>query len=463
MLTKTITDIVLKILRYTLIFFLVANTACTADTIEGPPNGQGDRCPVLNRAQIPTLSIDALLDTVQKQTLRYFWDFAEPNSGMARERNTSGHLVTSGGTGFGIMAMIAGIERGFLNRNEVLQRLLQMANFLKDADRFHGAWPHWIDGRTGRTIAFSPMDDGGDLVETAFLLQGLITAKEYFDGQDPNEILLRNIITKLWEEVNWQWYTRGQNVLYWHWSPNHLFAMNMPIRGWHEALIVYVLAASSPTYPIEPEVYHQGWARSGNMKNGRFFYNIQLPLGPDFGGPLFFAHYSFLGLDPRGLHDQYANYWEQNTNHSLINYQYAVANPRGFCHYNDSIWGITASDDPEVGYQAHAPHNISGIDNGTITPTAALSSMPYTPQESIRAMTTFYYYMHHNLWGEYGFKDAFNFEHRWFANSYLAIDQGPIVVMIENYRTGLLWDTFMKNEHVHHGLEKLGFYYKLLK
>jgi len=430
------------------------------DSIEPPPdNNQNNRCPRLNRAPIATLTDEALLDTVQWQTLRYFWDFAEPNSGMARERNTSGHLVTTGGTGFGIMALIAGAERGFLQRQEVLQRVTKISNFLKDADRFYGVWPHWIDGRTGRTIAFSAMDDGGDLVETAFLLQGLLTAKEYFDGQHPDEIGLRSLITTMWEEVNWQWYTRGQNVLYWHWSPNHLFAMNMPIRGWHEGLIVYVLAASSPTFPIAPEVYHQGWAKGGAMKNGRFFYNIQLPLGPDFGGPLFFAHYSFLGLDPRGLSDQYANYWEQNRRHSLINYQYCIANPKEFCHYNDSIWGITASDDPEVGYQAHAPFDISGKDNGTITPTAALSSMPYTPEESLKALKTFYYYMHNDLWGEYGFKDAFNFEHRWFADSYLAIDQGPIVVMIENHRSGLLWDTFMKNEHVHSGLVRLGFEY----
>lgn len=450
-----------KISIVIIVFYLFA----CSDTIEPPPgnngnqNGDDDHCPPLTRVIEEDIPVDELLDIVQAQTIRYFWDFAEPNSGMARERNTSGNLVTSGGTGFGIMALIAGAERGFLAHDEVLDRVLQIGNFLLHAERFHGAWSHWINGTNGQAIPFSEKDNGGDLVETAFLVQGLLAAREYFDADSPKEIELRALVDQLWHGVDWQWYTRGQNTLYWHWSPDYNFEMNMQIRGWHEALIVYILAAASPTFPIEPEVYHQGWAQNGNIRNGRYFYNIHLPLGPDFGGPLFFAHYSFLGLDPRGLTDQYANYWEQNRNHSLINHHYAKANPYDFCHYSDSLWGITASDDPEKGYQAHAPHNISGTDNGTLTPTAALSSMPYTPNESIKALQTFYYYLYDDLWGEYGFKDAFNFDHNWFADSYLAIDQGPIVVMIENYRSGLLWDVFMKNVEVQAGLEKLGFSY----
>ncbi len=419
-----------------------------------------DDCPELVRVIEEELPIDALLDLVQEQTLKYFWDFAEPNSGMARERNTSGNLVTSGGTGFGIMAMIAGAERGFIDREDLLERMLKMTNFLKDADRFHGAWPHWMDGTTGNTIPFSAKDDGGDLVETAFLVQGLIAAREYFDRSTPLEDSLRTLVDTLWFGVDWQWYTQGQNALYWHWSPDYDFEMNMQIRGWNEALIVYVLAAASPTYPISPEVYHQGWARNGDMVNGGYYYDIQLPLGIPFGGPLFFAHYSFLGLDPRGLNDQYADYWEQNRRHTLINYRYCAANPGNHCNYSDSLWGLTASDDPIVGYQAHAPFGYGGVDNGTITPTAPLGSMPYTPEESIKALRTFYYYLYNDLWGPYGFKDAFNFNENWFANSYIAIDQGPIVVMIENYRTALLWDTFMQNEYVNQGLEKLGFYYE---
>ncbi len=445
-----------------LYLFLILLVVSCKDDKETPGNGNqtpNDRCPELVRVVEQDLSEDELLDLVQMQTLKYFWDFAEPVSGMARERNTSGNLITTGGTGFGIMAMIAGVERGFLQREEVLERVLKICDFLENADRYHGAWAHWYNGTTGRTIPFSAKDDGGDLVETAFLVQGLIAAREYFDRDTPLEDSLRNFVDTLWYGINWQHYTQGQNVLFWHWSPNFGFEMNMRISGWNEALMVYILAAASPTYPVSADVYHQGWARNGDMVNGNHYYYMPLPLGYHFGGPLFFAHYSFLGLDPRGLHDQYADYWLQNRNHTLINRQYCIVNPGNHCHYSDSIWGLTASDDP-FGYRAHAPFNYGGTDNGTITPTAALSSMPYTPEESMSALRTFYYYLYDDLWGPYGFKDAFNFDERWFASSYLAIDQGPIVVMIENHRSALLWEVFMKNEDVLAGLELLGFYYE---
>jgi hypothetical protein len=265
---------------------------------------------------------------------------------------------------------------------------------------------------------------------------------------------LRSDINTLWQEVDWAWFRRGgENKLYWHWSPDYGWDMNMPVTGWNEALIVYVLAAMSPTSSIPKEVYDEGWARSGAMRNGATYYGRPLPLGPDVGGPLFFSHYSFLGLNPIGLQDQYANYEQQVKAHSLINYQYCIANPKGFVGYSDSCWGLTASDDNKVGYLAHEPQN----DNGVIAPTAALSSMPYTPAESIKAMEFFYYKLGDKLWKEYGFVDAFNLTDGWFADSFLAIDQGPIIIMIENYRTGLLWNLFMSAPEVKPGLTKLGF------
>jgi len=401
-----------------------------------------------------------LLDSVQRQTLDYFWSFGHPTSGMARERNTSGDVVTTGGTGFGVMAMIAGANRKFLNRDEVAKRLLTMCRFLKSADRYHGAWPHWMDGRTGKVKPFSTNDNGADLVETAFLMQGLLSAEMYFNQDNETENELRTLVDELWRGIEWDWFTRdGKKVLYWHWSPNKGWIMNMPIHGWNEALIIYVLAASSPTHPITADVYHEGWALNGGIQNGASYFGFKLPLGAHYGGPMFFAHYSFLGLDPRNLKDKYANYWEQNVNHAMINWTYAVKNPKGFESYSDSVWGLTASDDPEVGYQAHAPYDISGADNGTITPTAAVASLPYVPEQSLKALHYFYEDLHGRLWGVYGFKDAFNPKKNWVANSFLAIDQGPIVVMIENYRTGLLWDTFMKHPDIQNGLNKLGFTY----
>lgn len=403
---------------------------------------------------------EALLDTVQMQTFKFFWDHAHPSSGMARDRNDASY-VTTGGSGFGVMSILAAIERKFITHEEGLNRIIKIVNFLETADRFHGVWPHWLNGNTGKIIPFSQYDNGGDLVETAFMIQGLLTAQGYFNGDDAAETDLRNRIQVLWEGVEWDWYRRGgQNVLYWHWSPNYGWHINMKVTGWNEALIVYVLAAASPTHTIPPEVYHQGWARNGSIKNGNVFEGFELPLGWDYGGPLFFAHYSFLGLNPHGLSDQYADYMVQNTNHSLINFSYCVRNPQGFSGFSENSWGLTASDSPPpIYYSAHSPTN----NNGTISPTAALSSIVYTPFQSMNAMRYFYHDMGDKLWGTFGFIDAFNISENWFATSFLAIDQGPIIVMIENYRTGLLWNNFMKNTEVQQGLTKLGFTYKTSK
>lgn len=395
-----------------------------------------------------------LLSVVQKQTFQYFWD--EHVNGMARERKGSAY-VTSGGTGFGIMALIVGMERNFVTQAEGLDRMNQIVTFLENADRFHGAWPHWMHSN-GNVWPFSTNDNGGDLVETAFLVEGLITFRQYLVTHSiADEHNLVNRINTLWEGVEWDWYRKetDEDVLYWHWSPSVNWTMNLPIRGWNECLITYVLAASAPDENTIPQsVYDNGWARNGGMLNGNTYEGITLPLGQAYGGPLFFSHYSFLGLDPRNLSDPYANYWTQNVNHSRINYKYCVRNPKNFVGYSEDCWGLTASDNHQ-GYSAHHPNN----DLGVITPTAALSSFPYTPTESMKALKFFYYTLGDRLWGEYGFYDAFNITQGWTASSYLAIDQGPIIVMIENYRTGLLWDLFMSAPEVQAGLNKLNFSY----
>jgi len=397
---------------------------------------------------------DELLDMLQAYTFRYFWEFAHPHSGLIRERS-NGHnpdLVTIGGSGFGVMAILVGIERGLITRRQGLERLRNMVDFLATADRFKGAWPHWMDGRTGKVIPFSELDDGGDIVETAFMIQGLLTARQYFHLDTPEEDSLRTAITQLWEAVDWNWYRKlVEKVIYWHWSPNHGFAINLPVRGYNEALIVYLLAIASPTHAVPPSLYRDGWA-GGNYVNGNTYYGYQLEVGPPKGGPLFFAHYSFLGFDPRYHRDAYTHYFRHNRYHSLVNRAHCMDNPHGFAGYSAVSWGLTASDDP-FGYAAHHPNN----DNGTISPTAALSSMPYTPEESLAALRHFYRELGPRLWGEMGFYDAFNLSQNWFAPSYLAIDQGPILLMTENYRSGLLWQYFMKNPEIPPAMEAVGF------
>jgi hypothetical protein len=403
------------------------------------------------------LTDDQLLDLVQKQTFRYFWDFGHPVSGMARERSNKSfdygdEVVTTGGTGFGIMATIVAAERKFITREQAAARTKKIVDFLWKADMFHGAFPHWLNGETGKVIRFSPKDDGADIVETSFLFQGLLTARQYYTADNPTESDIRNKILWMWEGIEWNWFTQNQNELYWHWSPNNGWSMNHAIKGWNECLITYVLAASSPSSSISKRVYDNGWANSNTFFNGKKYFDITLPLGFDYGGPLFFTHYSFLGLDPRGLKDQYADYWAQNQAHTLINRAYCIANPKHYKGYGANSWGLTASDSWQ-GYAAHSPTE----DLGVITPTAALSAFPYTPEFSMQALRHFYEDKGSTIWGEYGFADAFSEEHNWVAKSYLAIDQGPIVVMIENYRSGLLWKLFMSNPDVQKGLTKLGF------
>lgn len=403
------------------------------------------------------LSDDELLDLVQKQTFRYFWDFAHPVSGLARERSNpppaQEDVVTTGGSGFGIMAIVVATERKWISRDSAASRLLKIVRFLGKANHYHGIFPHWMNGTTGKTFPFSRNDDGADLVESSFLFQGLLTARQYFNGDSPQEKELVNRIRSLWNDAQWNWFTRGGlSMLFWHWSPNQGWKMNHEIRGWNECLITYVLAASSPAYDVGPEVYNRGWANSNHFKNGREYYGIKLPLGFDFGGPLFFTHYSFLGLDPRGLKDRHADYWEQNKNHVLINREHCVRNPKNYKGYGENSWGLTASDNHR-GYAAHSPTE----DLGVISPTAALSSFPYTPEYSMKALRHFYENLGDKIWSQYGFVDAFNETENWYAKSHLAIDQGPIIVMIENYRSGLLWKLFMSNEEIQAGLRKLGF------
>ena len=409
---------------------------------------------------------DSIFNVVQRQTFQYFWDGAEPVSGLARERfhvdgiypQNDKHIITSGGSGFGVMALLVGIERGYITREQGVERFERILNFLDSADSLHGACPHWWDGDPGKVKPFSRYDDGGDLVETAFLVQGLLCVRQYFKDGNDREKAIAARINEHWKSVDWNFYQNGQNVLYWHWSPDHGWRMNFPVTGYNECLIMYILAASSPTHPIAPEVYHEGWAKSGAINGKTTEYGYTLDMihngAEKYGGPLFWAHYSYLGLDPRGLKDQYSDYWEHNKNHTLINRAWCVENPKKYKGYGPQSWGLTASYSTKF-YAAHMPG--METDHGVITPTAALSSMPYTPEYSMEAMSYWYTSLKDSLWGPYGFYDAFSETENWFPKKYLAIDQGPIVVMMENHRTGLLWNLFMSCPEIQDGLKKLGF------
>ncbi len=412
------------------------------------------------------LSDEALMDTVERRTFLYFWDGAEPNSGLAPERyHTDGeypqndaNVVTSGGSGFGIMALLAGIDRGYVTREEGLARMERILNFLEKADRFHGAFPHWWYGDTGKVKPFGEKDNGGDLVETAFLMQGLLAVHQYYADGNEREKALAQRIDSLWKEVDWNWYRQGeQNVLYWHWSPTNGWAMDFPVHGYNECLIMYILAAASPTHGVPAAVYHEGWAQNGAIVSPHKVEGIELHLryqGTQ-AGPLFWAQYSFLGLDPVGLKDEYCQYYHEMRNLTLVNRAYCIRNPKHYKGFGPDCWGLTASYSVD-GYAAHSPNEQD--DKGVIAPTAALSSIVYTPEYSMQVMRHLYN-MGDKVFGPFGFYDAFSETDNWYPKRYLAIDQGPIAVMIENYRTGLLWKLFMSHPDVRAGLDKLGFTY----
>ncbi|WP_420399261.1 glucoamylase family protein [Flagellimonas sp.] len=444
--------------------FLISVLLVVASIVAGC-NGQGtNKKAIAQNTSAKTYSDEDLLNLVQEQTFNYFWEGAEPISGLARERihldniypSHDKDVITIGGSGFGLMAILVGVERGFISREQALLHYEKAVSFLEKADRFHGAWPHWLQP-SGKTAPFSPKDNGGDLVETAFLIQGLLTVKAYFGNGNEQEQQLCERIQNLWEEVEWDWYTKnGEKVLYWHWSPEYQWEMNFPVGGYNEALIMYILAASSPTHPIEKSVYEKGWAKSGNITKDTVYYGLETELDhyehdSSPVGPLFWAHYSYLGLNPKGLTDAYADYWKLNVNHARIHYNHSMENPKGFKGYGEKCWGLTSSYSPK-GYASHRPDR----DIGVISPTAALSSMPYTPKESMRFLR-YIYTEQDSLVGKYGPYDAFSLDKNWYLPRYLAIDQGPIPVMIENHRSGLFWKLFMSNQEVQKGLDKLGF------
>ena len=405
---------------------------------------------------------EQLLTSIQEPAFRYFWDFAHPVSGMARERYASydRQTVTTGGSGFGLMNLIVGVERGFITRAQAAEQTLKVLTFLQDtAPRYHGAWSHWMDGTTGESIPadYDENDDpiiSADIVETSYMIQGMLTARQYFDSTDSVEVEIRSRATQLYEEVDWEWFCRPSETdgthLYWYWSPTHGWEDSFPFGG-AEVMITYLVAIASPTHPIPASCYYDGFGGGGSYKNGDRYYGFTQWVSA-YETPMFWTHYSFLGFDPRGKNDNYCNYFENSRNIALIDRAYCDDNPKGFAGYSNLVWGLTASYNP-WGYAAHAP---GGSDNGTITPTAAISSMPYTPAESLATLKHLYFTYGANLWGPFGFYDAFNLQENWYSNGYLAIDQGTITPMIENSRTGLCWDLFMTNPEITTMLENIG-------
>ena len=433
----------------------------TAQTWDGGESHANDAV----SAQTRPMTDDQLLTMVEEACFRYYWEGAHPAAGMTRE-NLPGEddIVATGASGFGIMALLVGVDRGFITREQGAERIAQIARYLEKADRYQGVWPHFTNGRTGKRLpVFGVFENGADLVETSFLMQGLLTARQYFDGANSQETLVRDKITALWQGIDWVWFRRTPDgdALFWHWSPEYSWYINHRLTGFNETMITYLLAIASSAHGVPASLYYSGWAGQSQAAvkyrqawgqqqagdhyvNGRTFYGIKLDVGVGEGGPLFFTQYSYLGFDPHAR-DRFTNYFDNNRNQALINHAYCMRNPGHFKGYGADCWGITAVDGPE-GYNAYEPK--PGGDDGTIAPTGAIASFPYTPAASMAALKHFYRDLGAQLWGEYGFRDAFNQQRDWVSGIYMGLNQAPIAVMIENYRTGLVWKKFMADPEI---------------
>ncbi len=418
-------------------------------------------------ASTHALSDDELLTMMQHACFHYYWDGADPHSGMTRE-NIPGddRIVATAASGFGIMTLMVGVDRQFITRPEGVERLTRIVNFLDHAQRYHGAWSHYMNGSTGQTMpVFGMYDNGADILETSYLMEGLLAARQYFHGPAPAEQSLDRRITALWNTVEWDWYRENptSDFLYWHWSPQWAFQIHHPLIGMNETMMTYLLAIASPTHNVPASMYYSGWASQSEMAqhyregwsgstdgnlyaNGHTYYGIKLDVGVGPGGPLFFTQYTFMALDPHRLHDRFTpSYFENSRNIALINRAYSIANPKHYVGYGPDAWGLTASDGPH-GYAAQAPDEADDI--GNITPTGALASFPYTPDASMASLKHYYREYGDTMWGVYGLRDAINPTANWISPIYMGLNQAPIVVMIENYRTGLVWKNFMANPEI---------------
>ena len=401
------------------------------------------------------VTVRAALNAQQKKLVNYFFEGADQVSGFAFNSSTDRTTLTTGATGMGIMNLIIGVERGWISREDAAAHVMKIAEFLDKADRYHGSWSHWYTS-DGKTAAFGNQTAAGEIVETAFMMAGLLTASEYFTGSSEDESAIRTYTEKFWNEVDWSNFVNG-DTLYWIWHSDQEgnAAYELPLVGWNETMIVYILAMAAPQeHRVPQSLWSTCWVGSGYDQGDRTTYGYPLPLGTDeYGGPLFLSQYSFLGLDPRRLSDSHAFYWTQNLGHTMINRHYCIYEAPSEYGYSASAWGLTAcggcGDNPD--YKSRDPKN----DDGVLAPTAALSAYPYVPFYATQVLLNL-----QDNWsgldGQYGFGISYSPGSNSYEASYLGMEHAPMAIMMENYRTGLIWDLLMRNEHVKEGLSLAG-------
>jgi hypothetical protein len=401
------------------------------------------------------LDDEAFLDLVQRTAFDYFWYETNPENGLIKDRSNDPSRSSIAAVGSGLSAPTVGIDRGWISREAGQARVLTTLQFLgnsphgpeADATGYKGFYYHFLDMQTGRRDGDSELST----IDTALLLGGVLHVQQYFDRDDATEATIRALADNLDRRVDWPWMQVRSAKICHGWNPETGF-LRYDWGGYNEAMILYLLALGSPTFPISPEAW-TAWTSS---------YAWQTHYGQAFVvfPPLFGHQYSHVWIDFRGIQDAYMrakglDYFENSRRATLANRAYVIANPHGWADYGENVWGLTASDIPTSYSARGAPP--AERDDGTITPTAVGGSFAFTPRESLAALRHMYATYRTQIWGPYGFKDAFNPSMKWFASDYLGIDQGPIVLMIENYRTGRIWHEFMQHPTIQSGLARAGF------
>lgn len=451
--------------------------------------------PVAAPAPVPASSyskgrpLPPLFDDIERRTFDYFWETTPADTGLAPDRHPARPFASVAAIGYALTAYPVGAERGWISRAQAAERTRTTLRFLRDLPSgpeaigkasYHGFYYHFLDMREGRRFgAWVELSS----VDTGLLLMGTLFAQSYYDRDDPVEAEIRMLADILYRRVEWDWMQPRPPAISMGWTPEKGF-ISHDWRGYNEAMLVYVLALGSPTHPVAPEAW-QAWQVEYPRTWGTFEGQTHLGFAPLFG-----HQYSHVWIDYRGIRDAFMrdkglDYFENSRRATLAQRAYAIANPMGWKGYDGNVWGLTASDGPLNthqaylgqsrefrGYSARGAAIVDGFDDGTLAPTAALSSLPFAPEIVIPAAEAMHARYGADLYGRYGFIDAFNpsFEYDvplstgrivpgkgWFASDHLGIDQGPILAMIANHRNDLIWNTMKRNPYIRRGLERAGF------
>ena len=409
----------------------------------------------------PFASDDAFLDYVQQANFDYFWYAANPANGLVPDRSATGSACSIAAVGFGLTAIGIGIDHGWISRTQGVARVLTTLNtFLQGPQGantsgtigYKGWFYHWLDMNTALRASGSELSS----IDTTLLLSGILYSKQYFNGANSDETSIRTMSDAIFNRVDWNWMAQGTDAVAMGWQPTSGFTGYGNWVGYDEGMILYLLGLGIATNPLPASA----WSYWTSGYTWYTYYGESFVLFP----PLFGHEYSHCWIDFRHIADAYMNsqsstYFENSRRAALAQRAYCIANPAnpplGWVGYSGNVWGLTACDGP-TGYNAHgAPPALN--DDGTIAPTAPGGAMAFTPEYSLPTLQYFYSQFRLHIWTAYGFHDAFNLSAQWYDTDELGIDQGPIVIMIENYRTQRPWRLFMQNEEVQRGLQRAGF------